>query len=159
MIFFSLKKLEKALVERKVSDKDAFNYFLILSIFSGISMYFLSDDANSELKFFDILLTILLTFFGFKQCFKVNSAGDNEEFYKRLFSLSLVIFIKISFYCLLLLTPYVLVLIWLELEIDSKENIFIEIFDFLFDKVVQLIYYIMMYKSLHRISRHTITNG
>ena len=139
MIFFSLKKLEKALVERKVSDKDAFNYFLILSIFSGISMYFLSDDANSELKFFDILLTILLTFFGFKQCFKVNSAGDNEEFYKRLFSLSLVIFIKISFYCLLLLTPYVLVLIWLELEIDSKENIFIEIFDFLFDKVVQLI--------------------
>ncbi|MES2514842.1 MAG: hypothetical protein V4580_11890 [Bacteroidota bacterium] len=160
MIFFKLKALEKKLIEGNVSDKHAFNYFLILSLISSLSIYLLNEDApNSQVLFFNILFTLALTYVGLTQCFKVNATGDHKEFYKRLFSLSFVILVRIFCWCLLLLIPYWLILIRLGLELGTKGSLFIEIADFIFDKILQILFYILLYKSLKKISTHHTVNG
>lgn len=160
MIFFNLKALEKKLIDNHLSDKDAFNYFLILTIITSLSIYILNDKVgNYQLLFFDILFSISLTYLGLKKCFNVNSTGDNQDFYKRLFSLSFVIVFRLIGWTLLLLIPYILILMCLGLEIDSKDVLLLDVIDFLFDKVLQIMYYIMLYKSLYRVSRQITTHA
>jgi hypothetical protein len=91
MIWFNIKKLEKKLVNDDFSE--TLGYCYLITFLSAISILFFfpgTSSGNEELKIPGIILSLLISFWGFQKVFEINRIGSNKDFFKRLFVLSFV---------------------------------------------------------------------
>lgn len=154
MYFFNLKALEDDLINLKVSEDEAFNYFFILSLLTASLTYLNISSGNFDFisNLIEGLIQIVISFFAIKKTYSINKLGDGEYYYKRFFSLSFVVMFKTILYAFLLIIPYLLCILF-----NITENIYIMSFLGLSASIfINVIYYYLLCKSFKRIANERL---
>ena len=117
MIWFSSKKLEKALSEGVLSDWEKAKYLVLMAVLSALSgsaylprpIY--GRRLPAEIRAFYLafgVIGMLVVYFGIKRCFNTNQKIDAERFFERMACLSVPVSAKMVVFCL----PAFLVVLW-----------------------------------------------
>lgn len=118
MIWFNLQKLERLLIQNKITEAISYQYLLVLLVLLTLS-------ANVPVKVFSntgweisyIILDLLITIVGTYLVFKVNSNGDNRDFLKRYFSLSFVNALRLIIFYLVLRLIFKIIMFIIPLDL------------------------------------------
>src|SRR5690606_25684346 len=105
MILFNIKKLEKLLIEEKITDKQVFNYLLTYLIISAIAASFTSN-LPVWLESTQLMVNLIALIWGVRKTFEINREGDNKDYLKRIISLSFVAGIRVGVFAFIILFIY-----------------------------------------------------
>src|SRR5689334_18329784 len=104
MILFSSNRLERALAENTLTSWEKAKYIILIIIFYTCSgpIYAITPSfgprppvGNTLVNFLSAILTIIITVFGAKKCFRTNKANDDVSFIERFAVLSMPIAIHL----------------------------------------------------------------
>lgn len=153
MIWFDTQKLEKALVDGNISEKEFFNYLLTSTLISAIIPSLLARNYESKvLTAIELTVDILIIIITLKATFSINTNGDRKDYLKRYVSLSLVIFIRLAVFLIIpigiiVITAKILDTMNVIAYESTKDSIL-----FTTSVVAEIIYYFMITKSFKRVS-------
>lgn len=150
MYFFNLKALENDLIDLKISEDEAFKYFLVLSLLTASLTYFnfASNSIDLLLNFIEGIIQFVISFWSIKKTYSINKNSDRIQYYQRFFSLSFVVLFKTLLYTLILIIPYVLLALF-----NVPENYIIDITLNLTTVIlINGLYYFLLCKSFKRIA-------
>ncbi|PKD19571.1 hypothetical protein APR41_02905 [Salegentibacter salinarum] len=155
MIWFNLKKLERLLIQNKITEAISYQYLLVLLVLLTLS-------SNVPVKYFShtgweisyIILDLLITIVGTYLLFKVNSNGDNRDFLKRYFSLAFVNALRLIIFYLVLRLIFKIIMFVIPLDLWYTINDFLgeDAGEFFFDIIFSLIFYWLLMSSFKRVN-------
>lgn len=155
MIWFNLRKLEKRLAKRELSEHHAFRYLLFyLVIF--ISVAALPEIAPYPDWNWDIsryIITLVITLICTYTAFRINEKGDNRDFLKRYISLAFVTGIWVFMGVMILRLVYKIIMFVIPIDLYKTLNPLIGTNLFLWISFVAgvLVFNILMLKSFKHI--------
>lgn len=91
MVWFNIKKLERKLVTNNYPHTLGYCYIIVL--LTALTILYLHPNTSrgrEELKIIGFIVSLLISFWGFRKTLIVNQQGGNKDFYMKFFSLSLV---------------------------------------------------------------------
>lgn len=108
----------------RVTQREQFKYFLALALFGAVVMEFLlysggysndleyPDDAHWFVRasmpwFLSLGISVVITIIGVRVCYKINGAGDDEDFILRMTCLSVPVLVRVIVLFLLFCIPVV----------------------------------------------------
>lgn len=153
MNWIDLRDIEQKIVEKRYSDKEAFNYFLGIGIVYTLG-YFLFIEEFKNIYKLAVIPALVITIVGSLQAFKVYTKNKGSNFFKDYFALSWVIGWRIFFYGIELLIGLIVVSSLLATSVnfetfDPPENNF---FLIIFALIMGVWYYVLLYRSFKRVS-------
>ena len=110
MILFDIDRLEQKLRNGDLSDKEVFNYLLAIVIATSLFSY--ASPEGYESKWLISLEMVLSTIFmaaGAWFTFHINKSGDNQDYFRRYLSLSVVVFVRTALLMIGLMIPVLLI--------------------------------------------------
>jgi hypothetical protein len=98
MYFWNIKALKEELVNGQLSQRERFKYYLACTILYALSLELtvVSPVPFNNLLLVQSVLTIALTIAGTIYCYRINRAGDDQEFIDRIFCIGWVVGIKLA---------------------------------------------------------------
>ena len=94
MIWYEIKKLERLLINGKLSDKTAFNYLFIHVILFTLAAYLPEGDNPFWFVWAHLIISVVAVIWGVRKTFEINREGDGKDYFKRFISLSFVAAIR-----------------------------------------------------------------
>jgi len=155
MIWFNLKKLERLLIQNKITEAISYQYLLVFLVLITLSANAPETDFSHygwEISY--IILELLITIVGTYLVFKVNSDGDNRDFLKRYFSLSFVNGLRLVIFYLVLRLIFKIIMFVIPLDLWHSINDFFgeDVGEFFFDIIFSLIFYWLLMSSFKRVN-------
>ena len=155
MIWFNLKKLERLLIQNKITEAISYQYLLVFLVLITLSANAPETDFSHygwEISY--IILELLITIVGTYLVFKVNSDGDNRDFLKRYFSLSFVNGLRLVIFYLVLRLIFKIIMFVIPLDLWHSINDFFgeDAGEFFFDIIFSLIFYWLLMSSFKRVN-------
>ncbi|MBO2544420.1 hypothetical protein J0871_08355 [Salegentibacter sp. BDJ18] len=155
MIWFNLKKLERLLIQNKITEAISYQYLLVFLVLITLSANAPETDFSHygwEISY--IILELLITIVGTYLVFKVNSDGDNRDFLKRYFSLSFVNGLRLVIFYLVLKLIFKIIMFIIPLDLWHSINDFFgeDAGEFFFDIIFSLIFYWLLMSSFKRVN-------
>jgi len=163
MIWFDLKEMERKISTDDILEKESISYYLGIFIISSIYAMIAalvnkipigSTGASVALHYFLDTLIIVL---GVIYTYRLNSRIDDKDFFKRFFSLSFVIFIRLIIY-----TICIGIVLMIFLSFFVKFQDFNKDLMSYFGHLWRIIYYILIAISFRKITlfkKQNIENG
>jgi hypothetical protein len=157
MIWFRLKKLERKLAKRELSEHNAFRYlmtyllvFVTLMALPEVSSY---SGWNWDISHY--IITLLLTIGATYTSFRINEKGDNRDFLKRFISLAFVIGVWVLIGVLLLRLIYKIILFVVPLDVyNTISNIITtDLFQWLSSLAGIIIFYWLLLRSFKNVQK------
>ena len=117
MIWFSSRKLEKALSEGVLSNWEKARYLILVAVLSALTgpaylprpVYGKREPAEIRALYLAFAVVMMLVVYhGIKRCFNTNQKIDAERFFERMACLSVPVFAKMVVFCV----PAFLVVLW-----------------------------------------------
>lgn len=158
MNWFNLEDLEKRLKNNEVSERESFNYLLVIFLLFFLSSY--GDDLdynNSFFAFSDFILSISIAITGIWLTFKTNQSNDNQDYIIRFLSLYFVIGIRITV-LLLILIPFFL-LLNKTLGPLPENGVAEDAFFLSFITFFNILYYYLLVKSFQRLAQNSVSHS
>ncbi|QED37590.1 hypothetical protein FK178_07555 [Antarcticibacterium arcticum] len=157
MIWFSLKKLEKRLAKRELSEHHAFRY-LVFYLVIFISVGALPEIAPYPGWNWDIsryVITLVIALSATYTAFRINEKGDNRDFLKRYISIAFVTGIWVFMGVLLLRLIYKIIMFVIPLDLYKAINPVIGTNLFLWISFVAgvLVFYMLLLRSFKHIQK------
>ncbi|APS38938.1 hypothetical protein [Salegentibacter sp. T436] len=155
MIWFNLKKLERLLIQNKITESISYQYLLVFLVLITLSTNAPETDFSHygwEISY--IILELLITIVGTYLVFKVNSDGENRDFLKRYFSLSFVNGLRLVIFYLVLRLIFKIIMFVIPLDLWHSVNDFLgeDAGEFFFDIIFSLIFYWLLMSSFKRVN-------
>ncbi len=156
MIWLNLKKLERLLIQNKITEAISYQYLLVflvlLTLASNVSE---TDDFSHygwEISY--VILELLITIVGTYLVFKVNSDGDNRDFLKRYFSLSFVNGLRLVLFAVGIRLIFKIIMFVIPLDLWHTINDFFgeDAGEFFFDIILSIIFYVLLMASFKRVN-------
>lgn len=157
MIWFNLKKLEKRLAKRELSEHHAFRY-LVFYLVIFISVAALPEFAPYPSLNWDIsryIITLVIALISTYTAFRINEKGDNRDFLKRYISIAIVTGIWVFTGVLLLRLAYKIIMFIIPLDLYKAIDPVIGTDLFLWISFVMgvLIFYMLLLRSFKQIQK------
>ena len=156
MIWLNLKKLERLLIQNKITESISYQYLLVFLVLLTLASTFPETDDFShygwEVAY--IILELLITIVGTYLVFKVNSDGDNRDFLKRYFSLSFVNGLRLALFAVLIRLIFKIIMFVIPLDLWYSINDFFEedSGEFFFDIILSIVFYVLLMASFKRVN-------
>jgi len=155
MIWFNLKKLERLLIQNKITEAISYQYLLVFLVLITLSANAPETDFSHygwEISY--IILELLITIVGTYLVFKVNSDGDNRDFLKRYFSLSFVNGLRLVLFAVLIRLVFKIIMFVIPLDLWYTINDFFgeDSGEFFFDIILSIVFYMLLMASFKRVN-------
>jgi hypothetical protein len=160
MILFSSTKLEKALADNKITNWQKAKYIIIPAVvFAPIAsiVNFVSPRFNERppgihflIELLFTIITMVITYFGIRYCFKINEIIDRQDFIMRFSILLLPVTFKVIFIFLPLSLIVTGIIDYIAKQHLNLLNKFFLIFLALMP-IVTLIYFSLLVRSFRRL--------
>lgn len=156
MIWLNLKKLERLLIQNKITESISYQYLLVflvlITLTSNVSK---TDDFSHygwEISY--IILELLITIVGTYLVFQVNSDGNNRDFLKRYFSLSFVNGLRLALFAVFIRLIFKITMFIIPLDLWHSINDFFgeDAGEFFFDLTLSVIFYVLLMASFKRVN-------
>jgi hypothetical protein len=151
MIWFNIKELELKLKGGEMSDKDFFQYLLANMILYSVVPYLSDSSSTKWILAIEIVFALAITVIGTKMTFDINSRGDNKDYFKRFFALSLVVAIRLIVFTFIALVP-VVVIARIANSFGTVEGLD-DFYNLALTIIFSLAYYYMLTRSFERVSK------
>ncbi|PRX38699.1 hypothetical protein [Salegentibacter salegens] len=155
MIWFNLKKLERLLIQNKITEAISYQYLLVFLVLITLAANAPETDFSHygwEISY--VILELLITIVGTYLVFKVNSDGDNRDFLKRYLSLSFVNGLRLALFAVVISLIFKIIMFVIPLDLwHSINDFFGEDFgDFFFHIMLSLVFYLLLMASFKRVN-------
>ena len=156
MIWLNLKKLERLLIQNKITESISYQYLLVFLVLLTLTSTVSETDDFShygwEISY--IILELLITIVGTYLVFQVNEKGDNRDFLKRYLSLSFVNGLWLALIAVLVRLIFKIIMFVIPLDLWNSINDFFgeDSGDFFFDIMLSLVFYLLLMASFKRVN-------
>jgi hypothetical protein len=163
MIWFNLKEMERKISTNDISEKESVNYYLAIFIISTIYAMIVAVLKKSPIDSQGFSVTIqyfldgLILVVGVLFSYKLNSNIDNKDFFKRFFSLSFVIFIRLTIYTFCF-GIFILIFLSLFINFNDLNNSLISYLSHVW-KIVFYTLIALSFQRIHRLNQSNYNNG
>mgnify|MGYP003133535777 FL=1 len=156
MIWLNLKKLERLLIQNKITESISYQYLLVFLVMLTLASSFPETDDFShygwEVAY--IILELLITIVGTYLVFQENEKGDNRDFLKRYFSLSFVNGLRLVLFAVLIRLVFKIIMFVIPLDLWYTINDFFgeDSGEFFFDIILSIVFYMLLMASFKRVN-------
>tara|TARA_B100002049_G_scaffold229843_1_gene206008 strand:+ start:169 stop:681 length:513 start_codon:yes stop_codon:yes gene_type:complete len=155
MIWLNLKKLERLLIQNKITESISYQYLLVFLVMLTLASTFPEKDDFSHYgwKVAFLILELLITIVGTYLVFQVNEKGDNRDFLKRYFSLSFVNGLRLVLLAVFIRLVFKVIMFVIPLDLwNTINDFFMDSGEFFFDIILSIVFYVLLLASFKKVN-------